>query len=119
MSSRAVTIVKPDLLHLRSVELAHQMTLLDMDMFQSIHTSEMLNCVSPKGGNAPNLKQFTEHFNKMSYWARTQILLQEDHKIREKYMLKFIRIMQFLRECNNFNSFLALLCALRSTDIIR
>ena len=43
---------------------------------------------------SPNLTQFTEHFNKMSYWCRTRILLQTEAKEREKYMVKFIKIMR-------------------------
>lgn len=67
----------------------------------------------------PNLNQFTEHFNKMSYWARSRILEQDDAKERERLVLKFIKIMKHLRKINNFNSYLAILSALDSAPIRR
>lgn len=96
--------------------------------------------------SSPNLTLFTEHFNKMSYWARTQILVrirfililttignskhtylihilllkkQQEAKDREKFVFKFIKIMKHLRKINNYNSYLALLSALDSAPIRR
>ena len=46
---------------------------------------------------SPNLTEFTEHFNKMSYWCRTQVLQQEEARDREKVLIKFIKIMKVLR----------------------
>lgn len=99
--------------------------------------------------SSPNLTLFTEHFNKMSYWARTQILVrnlyilltkrnhifldlygrninlfyffkkQQEAKDREKFVFKFIKIMKHLRKINNYNSYLALLSALDSAPVRR
>ena len=90
-----------------------------------------------------NLTKFTEHFNNMSYWTRTIILQQPDAKVvtrtiltnkkktkmmmlisvcpqeRERYVMKFIKIMKWLRKMNNFNSYLAILSALDSAPIRR
>ena len=80
-----------------------------------------------------NLTKFTEHFNNMSYWARTLILQQPDNKVsavegggecsavqeRERFVMKFIKIIKWLRKMNNFNSYLALLSALDSAPIRR
>ena len=46
---------------------------------------------------SPNLTEFTEHFNKMSYWCRTLVLQQEDSRDREKVLIKFIKIMKVRR----------------------
>jgi Rap guanine nucleotide exchange factor 1 len=120
ISSRAVSMKKTSFLRLSSQELARQMTLLDMELFQNIDVAEMLTFAKAQNDeNSPNLNRFTEHFNKMSFWAQTQILYHKDQKTREKYVLKFIKIMKYLRSFNNFNSFLALLSALQSTDITR
>lgn len=51
--------------------------------------------------------------------ARSRILEQNDAKDRERYVLKFIKIMKSLRKMNNFNSYLALLSALDSAPIRR
>uniref|UniRef100_A0A3B5PW91 Rap guanine nucleotide exchange factor (GEF) 1b n=1 Tax=Xiphophorus maculatus TaxID=8083 RepID=A0A3B5PW91_XIPMA len=68
---------------------------------------------------SPNLTQFTEHFNNMSYWVRSLIIQQEKAQDREKLLLKFIKIMKHLRKLNNFNSYLAILSALDSAPIRR
>ncbi len=67
----------------------------------------------------PNLNRFTEHFNKMSFWARSVILACEDQKERERVVLKFLKIMKSLKKLNNFNSYLSLLAALASAPISR
>lgn len=51
--------------------------------------------------------------------ARTRILEQNEAKERERYVVKFIKIMKYLRKMNNFNSYLALLSALDSAPIRR
>ena len=38
---------------------------------------------------------------------------------RERYVMKFIKIMKWLRKMNNFNSYLAILSALDSAPIRR
>lgn len=53
------------------------------------------------------------------YRARSRILEQNDAKDREKYVVKFIKIMKHLRKINNFNSYLALLSALDSAPVRR
>lgn len=120
LSARGVTTNPPTLLDLKSTEIAEQMTLLDSDLFQKIEIPEVLLWARAQcEERSPNLTKFTEHFNKMSYWARSQILKQEDGKEREKYVIKFIKIMKHLRKINNYNSYLALLSALDSAPIRR
>ena len=46
---------------------------------------------------SPNVVAFTEHFNKVSYWVRTQVIQHADHREREKYLLKFIKVMKVSR----------------------
>ena len=52
-----------------------------------------------------------------TFRARTQILKQQDAKDREKYVMKFIKIMKHLRKINNYNSYLAILSALGNDNI--
>ncbi|XP_035773847.1 guanine nucleotide-releasing factor 2-like isoform X3 [Anopheles albimanus] len=120
LSARAVMTSLPSLLDLKSAEIAEQMTLLDAELFQKIEIPEVLIWAQEQcEERSPNLTRFTEHFNKMSYWARTQILSQNDSKDREKHVIKFIKIMKHLRKINNYNSYLALLSALDSAPIRR
>ncbi|XP_055526373.1 guanine nucleotide-releasing factor 2 isoform X3 [Wyeomyia smithii] len=118
--AREVMTSPPSLLDLKSAEIAEQMTLLDAELFHKIEIPEVLIWAQEQNEErSPNLTTFTEHFNKMSYWARSQILRQEDAKDREKHVIKFIKIMKHLRKINNYNSYLALLSALDSAPIRR
>ncbi|XP_065345854.1 guanine nucleotide-releasing factor 2 isoform X5 [Cloeon dipterum] len=108
------------LLDFKSEQLAEQMTLLDAELFMKIEIPEVLLWAQEQNEErSPNLTEFTEHFNKMSYWARSRILEQKDAKDRERYVVKFIKVMRHLRKVNNFNSYLALLSALDSAPIRR
>ncbi|XP_066595509.1 guanine nucleotide-releasing factor 2-like isoform X3 [Prorops nasuta] len=123
LSSLSVTTKQASLLDFKSEYIAEQMTLLDADLFMKIEIPEVLVWAQEQNEErSPNLTRFTEHFNKMSYWARSRILehrLENEAKDREKYVMKFIKIMKHLRKINNFNSYLALLSALDSAPIRR
>ncbi|XP_037727907.1 guanine nucleotide-releasing factor 2 isoform X12 [Drosophila subpulchrella] len=111
---------QPSLLDLKSLEIAEQMTLLDAELFTKIEIPEVLLFAKDQcEEKSPNLNKFTEHFNKMSYWARSKILRLQDAKEREKHVNKFIKIMKHLRKMNNYNSYLALLSAVDSGPIRR
>ncbi|XP_077479025.1 rap guanine nucleotide exchange factor 1b isoform X3 [Stigmatopora argus] len=120
LASRGVS-ARPGTLHdFRSHEIADQLTLLDAELFYKIEIPEVLLWAKEQNEEkSPNLTQFTEHFNNMSYWVRSLIIQQEKAQDREKLLLKFIKIMKHLRKLNNFNSYLAILSALDSAPIRR
>ncbi|XP_076257594.1 C3G guanyl-nucleotide exchange factor isoform X3 [Rhynchophorus ferrugineus] len=120
ISTLSLTARTSTLLDFKSEHIAEQMTLLDSELFMKIEIPEVLIWAQEQNEErSPNLTRFTEHFNKMSYWARTRILTAETKEIREKYFMKFIKIMKHLRKMNNFNSYLALLSALDSAPVRR
>ncbi|XP_072840999.2 rap guanine nucleotide exchange factor 1 isoform X11 [Pogona vitticeps] len=112
---------RPGTLHdFHSHEIAEQLTLLDAKLFYKIEIPEVLLWAKEQNEEkSPNLTQFTEHFNNMSYWVRSIIMQQEKAQDRERLLLKFIKIMKHLRKLNNFNSYLAILSALDSAPIRR
>ncbi|KAJ8286562.1 hypothetical protein GJAV_G00040600 [Gymnothorax javanicus] len=120
LAARGVA-ARPGTLHdFRSHEIADQLTLLDAELFYKIEIPEVLLWAKEQNEEkSPNLTQFTEHFNNMSYWVRSIIIQQEKPQDREKLLLKFIKIMKHLRKLNNFNSYLAILSALDSAPIRR
>ncbi|XP_017850278.1 guanine nucleotide-releasing factor 2 [Drosophila busckii] len=119
-SSSSTGTAQLSLLDLKSLEIAEQMTLLDAELFMKIEIPEVLLFAKDQcEEKSPNLNKFTEHFNKMSFWARSKILRLHDTKEREKHVNKFIKIMKHLRKMNNYNSYLALLSALDSGPIRR
>jgi len=108
------------LLDFKSLDLAEQMTLIDLELFAKIELSEVLLWSTKQNEEfSPNLILFTEHFNNISYWARSRILENESVREREKYMVKFLKIMKHLRKMNNFNSYLSILSAVDSGPIQR
>ncbi|XP_046670313.1 guanine nucleotide-releasing factor 2 isoform X2 [Homalodisca vitripennis] len=120
LPSQNVYTRQASLLDFKSEHIAEQMTLLDSELFMKIEIPEVLIWAQEQNEErSPNLTRFTEHFNKMSYWARSRILEQADAKDRERYVVKYIKIMKHLRKINNFNSYLALLSALDSAPIRR
>ncbi|VVC29961.1 Hypothetical protein CINCED_3A024353 [Cinara cedri] len=120
LPSQNIYTRQANLLNYKSELIAEQMTMLDSELFMKIEIPEVLIWVKEQNEErSPNLTEFTEHFNKMSYWARSRILEQNEAKDRERYVLKFIKIMKSLRKMNNFNSYLALLSALDSAPIRR
>ncbi|XP_068248413.1 rap guanine nucleotide exchange factor 1 isoform X3 [Palaemon carinicauda] len=120
IASLGITTKQANLLDFKSREIAEQMTLLDAELFDVMEIPEVLLWAQEQNEEkSPNLTTFTEHFNKMSYWARSRILQQEDAREREKCVMKFIKIMKHLRNVNNFNSYLAILSALDSAPIRR
>eukprot|EP00095_Tigriopus_kingsejongensis_P010167 maker-scaffold202_size261857-snap-gene-0.15 protein:Tk10167 transcript:maker-scaffold202_size261857-snap-gene-0.15-mRNA-1 annotation:"guanine nucleotide-releasing factor 2-like" len=109
-----------NLLQFKSVDLAEQITLLDAQHFWKLEPGELLLWVKEQNEEkSPNLVKFTKHFNAMSFWCRTRILQEGDPKERERLVMKFIKVMKFLRKHNNFNSYLAFLSALDSASIRR
>lgn len=120
LTSLGVSTRQSHLLDFKSSELAEQMTLLDAELFLRIEIPEVLVWAQEQNEEkSPNLTLFTEHFNKMSYWARSRILEQTEARDRERYVVKYIKIMKHLRRLNNFNSYLALLSALDSAPVRR
>ncbi|KPP62250.1 hypothetical protein Z043_119577 [Scleropages formosus] len=69
LAARGVA-ARPGTLHdFRSHEIADQLTLLDAELFYKIEIPEVLLWAKEQNEEkSPNLTQFTEHFNNMSYW---------------------------------------------------
>ncbi|KRZ28623.1 Rap guanine nucleotide exchange factor 1 [Trichinella pseudospiralis] len=111
--------------------LAEQITYLDWFYFQKIDASSLLLSyfqllseilqwsIDQAEEKCPHLTEFTSHFNKMSYWVRSRILLLADQRQREHCFVKFLKIMRHLRRLGNLNSCLALLSALDSGALRR
>ncbi|MGH0157648.1 UNVERIFIED_CONTAM: hypothetical protein FKN15_034052 [Acipenser sinensis] len=75
LAARGVA-ARPGTLHdFRSHEIADQLTLLDAELFYKIEIPEVLLWAKEQNEEkSPNLTQFTEHFNNMSYWG---LILQD------------------------------------------
>ncbi|XP_034547957.1 rap guanine nucleotide exchange factor 1-like [Notolabrus celidotus] len=120
LAARGVAARPGTLLDFRSQDLAEQLTLMDSELFYKIELPEVLLWSKEQNEEkSPNLTQFTQHFNNMSYWVRSVIILQDKPQDREKLLLKFLKTMKHLRKLNNFNSYLSILSALDSAPLRR
>ncbi|XP_026198404.1 rap guanine nucleotide exchange factor 1 isoform X2 [Anabas testudineus] len=120
LAARSVAARPGTLLDFRSQDLAEQLTLLDSELFYKIELPEVLLWSKEQNEEkSPNLTEFTQHFNNVSFWVRSVIILQDKPQDREKLLLKFLKIMKHLRKLNNFNSYLSILSALDSAPLRR
>ncbi|XP_053180571.1 rap guanine nucleotide exchange factor 1-like [Scomber japonicus] len=120
LASRGVAARPGTLLDFRSHDLAEQLTLRDSELFYKIELQEVLLWSKEQNEEkSPNLTAFTQHFNNVSFWVRSVIMLQDKPHDREKLLLKFLKIMKHLRRLNNFNSYLSILSGLDSAPLRR
>ncbi|XP_017292094.1 rap guanine nucleotide exchange factor 1 [Kryptolebias marmoratus] len=120
LAAKGVAARPGTLLDFRSQDLAEQLTLLDSNLFYKIELPEVLLWSKEQNEErSPHLTAFTQHFNNVSFWVRSVIILQDKPQEREKLLLKFLKVMKHLRKLNNFNSYLSILSALDSAPLRR
>lgn len=120
LSARGVAARPGSLLDFKSQDIAEQLTLMDSKLFYKIELPEVLLwSMEQNEERSPNLTEFTQHFNNVSFWVRSVIILQDKAQEREKLVLKFLKVMKHLRKLNNFNSYLSILSALDSAPLRR
>uniref|UniRef100_A0A6B2KZM1 Ras-GEF domain-containing protein n=1 Tax=Arcella intermedia TaxID=1963864 RepID=A0A6B2KZM1_9EUKA len=108
-----------------ALELARQLCLYEQSIFRSIHMKECLN----QGWNSktnekkmelsPNVTRMIRHFNDVSFWVSQTILQQKKVEGRFKVMKKFIKVIKFSREFNNFNLIQEVLAAFGGAAVFR
>eukprot|EP01089_Gocevia_fonbrunei_P018630 TRINITY_DN6356_c0_g2_i2.p1 TRINITY_DN6356_c0_g2~~TRINITY_DN6356_c0_g2_i2.p1 ORF type:complete len:489 (-),score=102.42 TRINITY_DN6356_c0_g2_i2:55-1521(-) len=104
------------------VELAEQLTLIELDMFKSIREREFLNLnwkKAEKKRHSRHIVKMVERFNKVSFWVATRIVRERDIKRRTSLLKRFIILADKCRELNNFNTLMEVLAGLNLHPVQR
>ncbi|TPX45820.1 hypothetical protein SeLEV6574_g03628 [Synchytrium endobioticum] len=116
------TFLNTPFLDLDNDAIAYQLNLLEWQTFARIKPRDLLQHIwskKNKGRHPPSIAASIDHFNFLSKWVQTRILLQRKTKLRAKTMSKFMKIAIVLRNSNNYNSLMAVLAGLNSAPIAR
>uniref|UniRef100_A0A8C5Q964 Ral guanine nucleotide dissociation stimulator like 3 n=1 Tax=Leptobrachium leishanense TaxID=445787 RepID=A0A8C5Q964_9ANUR len=119
--------IPPDLLYYPSQEVAEQLTLIDVDLFQRLQTGHCLGSIwsqRDKKENrhvAPSVRATVAQFNAVTACVTASVLddIQLRPQQRAKVLEKWIGIAQHCRFLRNFSSLRAILSALQSNSIYR
>ncbi|XP_066913744.1 ras-specific guanine nucleotide-releasing factor RalGPS2-like isoform X3 [Clytia hemisphaerica] len=111
-----------DVLKVSADEIAQQLTLIDLPLFQHIEPEELTSCSwtsKRKHDNCPNIVKATKRFNQVSYWVTREILDTNTAKGRAERIAYFIKVAKKLQELNNLNCLKAVVSGLQCTPIYR
>eukprot|EP00298_Acanthocystis_sp_HF-20_P015741 c21246_g1_i1.p1 GENE.c21246_g1_i1~~c21246_g1_i1.p1 ORF type:complete len:757 (-),score=233.91 c21246_g1_i1:71-2341(-) len=115
-----ISFKDPILLYANATEIAEQLTLLSHQICCDIKLTEFKNWTDARlHDEAPNIKRIIDHFNTVSYWVQTAILLEETPKMRADVISKFIQIAKHCFSLKNFNDTRAIVASFISPPIIR
>ena len=111
-----------DILRISPEDIANQLTLIDLPLFQDISPDELTSCEwtgKKKFELCPHVVRFIKRFNQVSFWVTTEILNSNTPKTRADKVTHFIRIAKKLLDLSNLNSLKAVVSSLHSAPIHR
>ncbi|PRP73093.1 putative leucine-rich repeat receptor-like protein kinase [Planoprotostelium fungivorum] len=110
-----------DLLGNKMDVLAQQITLWEHRTFCSIKMDELISkrWDSPDDRASPNVKQYIDNFNKVTFWVGSVIVSATDISKRVKILGKLIRLASKCLEMNNFNTSMELYLGINAREISR
>ncbi|KAJ6235043.1 guanine nucleotide exchange factor [Anaeramoeba flamelloides] len=121
LSDKELKLTNTLFIDLDEIELARQLTIIEMKMFQKISLREFLKkrWSKDKGKDAPNLIKFIDHFNNISSWFVKSVLHFEKLQLRVITITNLVNLgMQFLK-LNNLNGVMEVVAALNHAAIMR
>ncbi|OTA08895.1 RAS1 protein [Trichoderma parareesei] len=111
----------PTILDFDPLELARQLTIMQMNIFCSILPEELLASQwMKKGGvDAPNVKAMSSLSTDLSNMVAETILQHTELKKRAAVIKQWIKIAQQFLELHNYDGLMAIICTLNSSTITR
>eukprot|EP00026_Physarum_polycephalum_P003171 Phypoly_transcript_03181.p1 GENE.Phypoly_transcript_03181~~Phypoly_transcript_03181.p1 ORF type:complete len:237 (-),score=18.08 Phypoly_transcript_03181:647-1357(-) len=96
------------------------MTLIDFEIVSAMTVSDLrTKILHPEEGKWESVSSCSNHFNKMSYWVATQIIVAPNCKTRAEIIEKFISISAKLYKYRNFHGVYQVLSGLRNVNVRR
>ncbi|KAI9139942.1 ras guanine nucleotide exchange factor domain-containing protein [Paraphysoderma sedebokerense] len=113
-----------NVLDLDPMELARQLTIMEMKLFVAIKPRELMNqCFSTKkdktGNAAPNVKAMSTMSTQISGWVAESILSESDAKKRATIVKQWVKVGDRCLQMKNYNTLMAIISALNSSTIAR
>lgn len=102
--------------------IAAELTRLEWQLFKAIRPRDLLRHIlvaREARGTAGPVAQSIAHFNYVSFWVCSMILVQSKVKHRARMVEKFMNIAAILRHDNNYNSLQAILAGLGNSAVHR
>ena len=112
---------QPQILDFDPLELARQLTLKVSRIFCSILPEELLGCEWTKkaGSVAVNVRAMSAISTDLANLVAASVLRPEDHKTRAKIIKQWVKVSARCLELDNYDSLMAIVCALNGTTVLR
>jgi hypothetical protein len=98
---------KPDVNSFTAIQLARQLTLMEIDYLKAIDVYELAVYIWENSDDSKeyrkNLDAYIARFNKVSYWVASEVLSIDEDKGRAVLIEKFIDMAKHCQELKNFN----------------
>ncbi|KAK6524226.1 hypothetical protein TWF694_005881 [Orbilia ellipsospora] len=111
----------PSVIEFDPIEMARQLTIIDQKIFCQIAPHELLGkeWTKKQDSRAVNVLEMTKLSTQMALWIAFTILNDPDPKRRAAVIKHWIKIADKLFEMSNFNTMMAIICALNNSTIVR
>ncbi|KAG0021096.1 hypothetical protein BGZ80_003029 [Entomortierella chlamydospora] len=106
-------------MEVKDVIIAEQLTCIEYNLFKKLKPRDMLRQVWKTKKGSAAFQACIAHFNYVSSWVGTMILLPPKAKHRAKMIEKFISIAKILRDLGNYNTTMAIIGAMNTSSIHR
>lgn len=120
---KAFADLKLKLLDIDPLEMARQMTIVEHQLFMSIHPTEFMDqkwMKKDKETKAPNICRMTKWSNHVARWIVTEIISVTDNvKTRAAIFERFVQIAHQMERLNNFNGVKEILAGLQASAVHR
>lgn len=122
LASLRTAAVQPrslNILDIDPLELARQLTIMESRLYCKIQPEELLNQDFKSGAAAANVRAMSTLSTRLTGWIAETILNEQDARKRAGLVKYFIKLSDRCLHLDNYNTLMAILCALTSSTISR